>query len=166
MLQESYRFPNGGHEVRIVRKQEILDCIDANITDKEIALAIIEKLELDCSNFLREGKWCGIPHMGNIRIPVARQYRKSEEQQALLEDVKNEDTDTYIMFRRQLNAHNEQKARFLKSYNYLVSIMINRHPTYYKTLCKEKSFNVARMLMYGLGKIRVITEEYKHLYYE
>ena len=36
-MSEQFKFPNGGYEVTVLRKQDILDCIDDNIIDKEIA---------------------------------------------------------------------------------------------------------------------------------
>ena len=117
-MKDVYNFPNGGYEVRIVRRSEVLEAIDKNIIDKDIALAIVERCELDCANFLKEGRWANIPYIGNIRIPKAKQLIKSEEQQTLISDAyDNLDTDSYLMFRKQLNQYNAQRARFEKSYN-------------------------------------------------
>ena len=35
-MSEQFKFPNGGYEVTVLRKQDILDCIDDNIIDKEL----------------------------------------------------------------------------------------------------------------------------------
>ena len=36
-MSDIYKFPSGGYEVTVFKKQDILDCIDNNILDKEIA---------------------------------------------------------------------------------------------------------------------------------
>ena len=59
------------------KKQDILDCIDNNILDKEIALTLIEQLEIDAANFLKEGRWTGIHFIGNIRIPKLRKLEEN-----------------------------------------------------------------------------------------
>ena len=63
---EEYRRYPKGNEVRVVRKADILKCIDENIIDKEIALEIVTQCEIDAANYLTNGKWTGIPYMGNI----------------------------------------------------------------------------------------------------
>ena len=72
-MADTYKFPGGGYDVTVFKKQDVLDCIDKNILDKDVALAFIEQLEVDAANFLKEGRWTGIPFIGNIRIPKLRQ---------------------------------------------------------------------------------------------
>ena len=87
-MADIYKFPSGGYEVTVCKKQDILDCIDKNIIDKEVALAIVERCEIDAANFLKEGRWTGIPFIGNIRIPKLKQLEESPEQQALIAEAK------------------------------------------------------------------------------
>lgn len=54
------KFPRG-YDVTIVRKEDVLEAIDDNIIDKEIALDLIKQLELDASNFIKEGRWTSLP---------------------------------------------------------------------------------------------------------
>lgn len=161
-MKDVYNFPNGGYEVRIVRRSEVLEAIDKNIIDKDIALAIIERCELDCANFLKEGRWANIPYIGNIRIPKAKQLIKSEEQQTLISDAyDNLDTDSYLMFRKQLNQYNAQRARFEKSYNYLLAIMVNRYNKYYNYLKRNKGDYKARITVYTFASLDPLTEDFK-----
>lgn len=163
-MKEVFKFPNGGYEVHIVRKKDIIDTIDKNIVDKDIALALIERLEIDCAKHIREGRWANIPYIGNIRVPKAKQLLKSTEQQLLIKDAyDNLDRDSYIMFRKQLNAYNAQKARFETSYSYLLSIMINRYNKCFNYLRKNKSDYYARIVIYTFGSLKPIMEE--HNYY-
>lgn len=161
-MKDVYNFPNGGYEVRIVRRSEVLEAIDKNIIDKDIALAIVERCELDCANFLKEGRWANIPYIGNIRIPKAKQLIKSEEQQTLISDAyDNLDTDSYLMFRKQLNQYNTQRARFEKSYNYLLAIMVNRYNKYYNYLKRNKGDYKARITVYTFASLDPLTEDFK-----
>ena len=64
---EIRKFPNG-YDVRVVRKQDILDCIDENIIDKEIALELITQCEIDACQYINEGKWTGLPYIGSVRL--------------------------------------------------------------------------------------------------
>lgn len=161
-MKDVYNFPNGGYEVRIVRRSEVLEAIDKNIIDKDIALAIVERCELDCANFLKEGRWANIPYIGNIRIPKAKQLFKSEEQQTLISDAyDNLDTDSYLMFRKQLNQYNAQRARFEKSYNYLLAIMVNRYNKYYNYLKRNKGDYKARITIYTFASLDPLTEDFK-----
>lgn len=68
-MADVFRFPNDGYDVTIVKKQDILDCIDENIIDKEVALSIVEHCEKTAAEFISSGRWTGIPFIGNIRIP-------------------------------------------------------------------------------------------------
>lgn len=161
-MKDVYNFPNGGYEVRIVRRSEVLEAIDKNIIDKDIALAIVERCELDCANFLKEGRWANIPYIGNIRIPKAKQLIKSEEQQTLISDAyDNLNTDSYLMFRKQLNQYNAQRARFEKSYNYLLAIMVNRYNKYYNYLKRNKGDYKARITVYTFASLDPLTEDFK-----
>ena len=61
-MADIFKFPNGGYDITVCRKQDIIDALDANVTDKEVVLAIITQCEVDATNFLKEGRWTGIPH--------------------------------------------------------------------------------------------------------
>lgn len=160
MLKDAYKFPNGGYDVVIIRKEKVVKTIYDNIIDREVALALVEKLELDCSNFIKEGKWASIPFMGSIRVPKTKQLLKSKEQQELIRDAyDNLDSNRYIMFRKQLNAHNEQKVRFEKSYNYLAAIMINRYIKFYKHLCKKYNERFAKIILYTTHCWNIVNSE-------
>ena len=117
-MADTFKFPNGGYGVIVVRKEDILSSIEGNILDKEIALDIIKQLETDAANLLSEGKWVGIPFMGNIRIPVERQILDSEENRELLKEAKELlPTEDFVMFRKKLagKAYEEAKQeRFYK----------------------------------------------------
>ena len=149
-MADVYRFPNGGYEVTVCKKQDILDCIDKNITDKEVLLDIIKQCELDAANFIKTGRWTGIPFMGNIRINRYKQLIKSEEQQQLISEARDIlDHDQYVMFRKQLSRDNANKIKSQRYFNYIVSVAINRNKQTYKKLCKDKGERYANIFLFA-----------------
>lgn len=160
-MAETYKFPGGGYDVTVFKKQDILDCIDKNIIDKEVALAIVEQCEVDAANFLKEGRWTGIPFIGNIRIPKLRQLEETPEQQALIAEAKEKlTTDKYVLFRNQLGRENSKHIKQERYYRYIVSMAITRNRRLYKKLCEEKGEYYARILLYASYNITSVDNEY------
>ena len=160
-MADTYKFPGGGYDVTVFKKQDVLDCIDKNILDKDVALAFIEQLEVDAANFLKEGRWTGIPFIGNIRIPKLRQLEESPEQQALIAEAKkNLDADKYILFRTQLGKENSKHIKQERYYRYITSIAISHNRRLYKKLCEEKGDYFARIYLYASYNITSLDNEY------
>lgn len=163
-MSDIYKFPNNGYDVIVCKKQDILDCIDSNIIDKEIALEIVSQCELDAANFIREGRWTGIPFIGNIRIPKSKLMEKDPAQQALIEEAKEQlDPKQYILFRKQLNVNNTQRIKQERYYKYIVSIAVNKNRKLYKELCKTKGEVYARIFLFASKNITSINNEYVNL---
>ena len=40
-MADTYKFPGGGYDVTVFKKQDVLDCIDKNILDKDVAYEIV-----------------------------------------------------------------------------------------------------------------------------
>ena len=160
-MADTYKFPGGGYDVTVFKKQDVLDCIDKNILDKDVVLAFIEQLEVDAANFLKEGRWTGIPFIGNIRIPKLRQLEESPEQQALIAEAKkNLDADKYILFRTQLGKENSKHIKQERYYRYITSIAISHNRRLYKKLCEEKGEYFARIYLYASYNITSLDNEY------
>ena len=160
-MADTYKFPGGGYDVTVFKKQDVLDCIDKNILDKDVALAFIEQLEVDAANFLKEGRWTGIPFIGNIRIHKLRQLEESPEQQALIAEAKeNLDADKYILFRTQLGKENSKHIKQERYYRYITSIAISHNRRLYKKLCEEKGEYFARIYLYASYNITSLDNEY------
>lgn len=163
-MSDTYKFPNNGYDVIVCKKQDILDCIDSNIIDKEIALEIVTQCELDAANFIREGRWAGIPYIGNIRIPKSKLMEKDPAQQALIEEAKEQlDPKQYILFRKQLNVDNSERIKQERYYKYIVSIAVNKNRKLYKELCKTKGEVYARIFLFASKNITSINNEYVNL---
>ena len=151
MMADTFKFPNGGYDVTICRKQDILDCIDKNITDKDVAMAIVEHCEFQAASFIREGRWTGIPFIGNIRIPKTVQMLKTNEQQALIQDAKEQlGKEQYIMFRRELYVEEVKKIEHMRFYKYIISMEANRNKKLYRRLCDTKGEHYGNLYVFFL----------------
>ena len=160
-MADTFKFPNGGYDVTICRKQDILDCIDKNIIDKDVAMAIVEHCEFQAASFIREGRWTGIPFIGNIRVPKTIQMLKSNEQQALIKDAKEQlGKEQYVMFRKQLNKENVKQISHNRYYKYITSIAISHNRKLYNKLCEEKGEYYARIYLYASYNITALNNEY------
>lgn len=150
-MAETFKFPNGGYDVRIVRKQDVVACIEKNITDGDLMLDLIKQLELDAANFLREGRWAGIPYLGNIRIPRHREIMQSKEVQELIQSAKETlDKDKYILFRRRLDVDSQKRAKQERYYNYMLSRAVNKNIKYFKKVSKTKGDVYAKILIHSI----------------
>ena len=148
-MADTYKFPHGGNDVRVVKKAEVLDCISKNITDVEVATAIIDQLEIDIERFAKEGRWTGIPFLGSIRIPPGRKLRMSPEQQQAIKEAGEElDKEKYVMFRKRLAADNERIAKHQRYFNYITSSSAARHKDLYKELCRTRGEHYAKLRMF------------------
>lgn len=159
-MADIFKFPNGGYDVKVVRKKDIIDCIDENIVDKEVAMAIIDQCEIDIANFIKQGRWTGIPFMGSIRVPEDRKLFNSPEQQALRKEASETlDTEKYVLFRRQLSAENAKKIKHNRYFNYIASIQANKNRKLFKRLCNEKGEHYAKIRMYLTANIIAVDNE-------
>lgn len=157
-MADIFKFPNGGYDITVCRKQDIIDALDANVIDKEVVLAIITQCEVDATNFLKEGRWTGIPYLGNMRIPKSRQKFKEIKGKEILEAAKEElDRNRYILFRKQLNSDIAADVKRERFYRYMTSTFVTKHRRVYDHFLEHKNiehFNCkeayARFMCYSL----------------
>lgn len=160
-MSEQFKFPNGGYEVTVLRKQDVLDCIDENILDKEVALAIVEQCEIDAATYLSQGRWTGLPYIANVQVPPHIQKLHSKEYKELVETAKEEyDKKEYLMFRKELAAEAARHAKQERLYRYLVSIAVKANNKLYRKLCDEKGEFYARIFLYACKNITSLDNEY------
>lgn len=163
-MADTFKFPNGGYDVTICRKQDILDCIDKNIIDKDIAMAIVDSCEFHVASFIKEGRWTGIPFIGNIRTPKTIQMLKSDEQQALIKEAKEQlGKEQYIMFRKKLNKENVRQISQDRYYRYITSIAANNNKKLFRKLCNTKGEVYARLFLYCSHEVVAVNNEYIRL---
>jgi hypothetical protein len=156
-MTDSYKFP-GGDDVKVVRKQDIVNCINTNIIDKEVALAVVQQCEIDAIGFLRQGRWTGIPFMGSIRASKVSQLEK--QQKDLIEAARHTATvEQYVLFRRNLAYDNSRRVKAQKYYNYVLSMAVSRNRPLFKKLCKEKGVGYARIHFFLTQSICAIENE-------
>ena len=159
-MTDTYKFP-GGNDVKIVRKEDIINTINYNIVDKEVALAIVKQCEIDAANFLRKGRWTGIPFMGSIKVPDVVKMSNTPEQKQRIDDAIHTVTNKqFVMFRRELAYNNEKRVKATRYYNYVLSMAVAKNRNLFKKLCKEKGVGYARIHFFLISSITAIENEY------
>lgn len=158
-MSEVFKFPNGGNDVTIVRKQDILNCIDENIIDKEVALAIVEQCEIDIENNILAGKWTGIPFIGSLKPKVIKKRTTKEIQNIVSEAKIQMDKSTYVLFRKNLANDLVRQEQYNRYANYITSIAANKYKVKYRTLCKTKGESFAKIYMFLTNFILAVENE-------
>lgn len=156
---ETFKFPNNGNDVAIVRKQDIIDCIDQNIVDKDVALALIEQCEIDIVRNVIAGKWTGIPYIGSLKPTIFRKRLREENEEFLKEAKITMDNESYVMFRKNLAADTRKREKIVRFSNYITSMAVTKYRAKYKKLCKEKGEAFARVYMYLTNFITAVENE-------
>jgi len=161
-MNDTIKMPGGGYDIKVVRKEEILECIDANIIDKDVMLAFITQIEVDSVNFLQQGRWTSLPYIGTLRKNKYKEITRSKEYKELNEQAKESlDNDKYILFRKNLRndiARNLKRERF---YKYVVSQFAKKNKEYFRYIEKTKGELYARVIGYTLFDIK--TDSYYEL---
>lgn len=158
-MPNTFKFPPNGYEVTVLRKQDVLDCIEENIIDKEIALDIVRRCEIDATNFLKEGRWAGIPFIGNIRIPKQVQHFMSEDMQKTMQDAReNLDKDKYLLFRKQVVDDAFKQIKEDRYYKYEVSKFVGKNLHIFKYLTTKYNDAMARFICFTLREMTPVDE--------
>ena len=143
-MEDTHKFPNG-YEVTVVRKQDIINCLDENIVDKELVLAVITQCEFDATNFIQQGRWTGLPFMGNVRVPKRIQKLNSPEIKELIQEAKETlDTKKYMIFRQQLAVDLVKTEKKERLRNYILSQFVASNRKLYNKYLKEKGEHYAK----------------------
>lgn len=158
-MPNTFKFPPNGYEVTVLRKQDVLNCIEENIIDKEIALDIVRRCEIDATNFLKEGRWAGIPFIGNIRIPKQVQRFMSEDMQKTMRDAReNLDKDKYLLFRKQVVDDTFKQIKEDRYYKYEVSKFVGKNLHIFKYLIAKHGDAMARFICFTLREMTAVDE--------
>ena len=159
-MQDTYKFP-GGKDVKVVRKEDIINTIKTNIVDTEVALAIVKQCEVDAVNFMKKGRLTGIPFMGTIKVPDTIKMSQTKEQKDLIvAAMENTTNEQFVMFRRNLAYDNKVKTKARKYYNYVLSLSVAKNRNQFKKMCKEKGEAYARIHFFLLYSVTSINNEY------
>lgn len=147
---EVFKFPFGGYDVTIMRKADVLDCIDTNIVDKEVALDLIKKLEIDITEFLIKGITPGIPSIGTIRPPLVTKVTKSKEYKDIVASARAAlDKESYIMFRKKLDFAATQKAKYDEYYRWTSGVLVKKNTAKFRALAEKKGEAFARFYIFS-----------------
>lgn len=159
-MQDTYKFP-GGKDVKVVRKEDIINTIKTNIVDTEVALAIIRQCEVDAVNFMKKGRLTGIPFMGTIKVPdTIRMSQTKEQKDLILAAMETNTNEQFVMFRRNLAYDNKIKIKARKYYNYVLSLSVAKNRNQFKKMCKEKGEAYARIHFFLLYSVTSVNNEY------
>ena len=159
-MQDTYKFP-GGKDVKVVRKEDIINTIKTNIVDTEVALAIVRQCEVDAVNFMKKGRLTGIPFMGTIKVPdTVRMSQTKEQKDLILAAMETTTNEQFVMFRRNLAYDNKIKIKARKYYNYVLSLSVAKNRNQFKKMCKERGEAYARLHFFLLYSVTSINNEY------
>ena len=159
-MQDTYKFP-GGKDVKVVRKEDIINTIKTNIVDTEVALAIVRQCEVDAVNFMKQGRLTGIPFMGTIKVPdTIRMSQTKEQKDLILAAMETNTNEQFVMFRRNLAYDNKIKIKARKYYNYVLSLSVAKNRNQFKKMCKEKGEAYARLHFFLLYSVTSVNNEY------
>lgn len=155
-MADTIKMPSGGYDIKVVRKKDIIDCIDANIVDKDLMLAFIERLEVDITNFLSQGRWTTLPYIGTLQKSAFKEKMRSDETKELLKDAKETlDSDTYLLFRKGLEKDYAKQVRIERIYRYITSQVVTKNRKFYEAIVESKGEAFARLQCYTLAKMEV-----------
>lgn len=145
-MLDKFKFPKSNTDVAIVRKADIIDCIEDNIIDKDVALAVINQCEIDISRFANDGRWTGIPYIGNIRPnPLANNPNDKETNDLINSARENLPKEKYVLFRKQLGQDMAKRIKDRRYFNYIVAISANKNRKKYTKLVKTKGELFAKL---------------------
>lgn len=154
-MNDTIKMPCGGYDIKVVRKEEIIECIDANIVDKDVMMAFITQIEVDSVNFLQQGRWTSLPYMGTLRKNKYKEITRSQEYKELNEVAQETlDKDKYILFRKNLRNDVARKIKRERFFNYVVSQFYTKNKDYYKYIESTKGEKYARIISYSLFDIK------------
>lgn len=153
-MGDTIKMPNGGYDVKVVRKEDILACIDENILDKDIMLAFINQFEVDASNFLSQGRWTSLPYIGTLRKNQYKEMLNSEEVKELDEAAKeNLDKNKYILFRKNLRDDIAKSIKRERIYKYNLSQVVKKNRKFFEYLINTKGEKIARVVCHSMFEL-------------
>ena len=156
-MSEVFRFPNG-YDVKVLRKDDVISRINNNNIDKELLSLIITDCEESAIDYLKEGRWAGIPFIGNIRIPKIVESLTSEESKAILDGAKQQlELEKYNAFKTAYIKDKAIQVKVERYNNYVLSKLITKNEKLYKRLIKEYGELYTKILFSTLINLEVVS---------
>lgn len=148
-MADTVKMPNGGYDIKVVRKDDIIKCIDTNILDKELMLTFISQFEVDATNFLSQGRWTNLPYIGGYKKNEFKERINSPEVKELIETAKeNFDKKRYIIFRKELRNDIAKSIKHKRIFSYTLSRFVTKNKPFFDYLIDTKGENIARVICY------------------
>lgn len=153
-MNDTIKMPGGGYDVKVVRKEDIIQCIDSNILDKDIMLAFINQFEIDASNFINQGRWTSLPYIGTLKKSQYKEIMGSDEIKELTEAAKeNLDRNKYILFRKNLKDDIAKAIKRERIYKYTLSQVVKKNKKFYNYLETTKGELYARVICHSMFEL-------------
>lgn len=155
-MSDYFRFPNGD-KVKVLKTADVLTCIENNITDIDVARAVIEHCEKQAKELLKQDKWVSIPYIGNIRRNPNKVLQRTAEQKTAIEKAKTElSLEEYKTFKIDLAKNNEKIIRERRNRQYKASILVGKNKQLFYHLLSVKGENYARLHFILLTSLTII----------
>ena len=91
------------YDIVVCKRQDIIDCLDENITDKELVMEVISDCELRLTEHVKNGDWATLPFIGGYRWSEMQKRIDSPENVELIQAAKETlPNSQYLEFRKQL----------------------------------------------------------------
>ena len=149
--------PNGGYDVKVVRKEDIIKCIDDNIIDKDIMLEFINQFEVDAITFLGQGRWTSLPYIGTLRRNQFKEIINSKEIKELDEAARETlDKSKYILFRKNLKDDIAKAIKRERIYKYMLSQVVKKNKEFYNYLLNTRGEYIARIVCFSMFELTSI----------
>lgn len=154
MTHSEYQYPNSIQTISVVRKEDILQTIENNIIDKEIAIDIIDQLECDAAKMLVRDYWVGIPYLVNMKYGYATSaYLFNRDfKNAVDTSYKKLSKKEFVVFRKEINNYEVSRRNAERAFKFAVRMYARKYADVYQRLCKIRGVNIANVRIYGYTK--------------
>ena len=148
-MADTLKFPNG-YDVVVCRRDDIMECIDENIIDKELVLEVINNCELNAANFISAGRWTGIPFLGNIKVPDTQKILNNQETKDIISYARETlPKEKYILFRQELHNDVRETTKEKRYANWKLSLFLSKNKMFYRLMqLRYKSESIAKFICY------------------
>lgn len=162
---QTRKFPYSNYDVVLIEKEDIIKTINDNIIDKEVALELVNSLEVKASNYLKDKRWASIPYLGNIRIPeglkpeIKKEFKDAK--QFAYETLSKKD---YVAFIKEICHDNKLMIKYKGYFNQILAMAVRRDKRKWNNLCRAKGENYASCKMVFGYMVKPMKEDYEYIF--
>lgn len=163
-MADTRKFPYSDYDVVVVERDDILKTIDDNIIDKEIAIELINSLEVRAETYLREKRRVGIPYLGNIGIPEGLSDEiKDRKKDALHYAYETMTKKQYIAFVKDIAYDDKARIKYKGFFNQILAMAVRKNKQKWTNLCRTKGENYASCKMVFGYRVLPMKEDYEYI---